>query len=435
MLTKPSNTLSPGRIHFLCIITFVIFLLSPITQVGDSQYSLLVSQNIILKGRCHLDEYFAKALPYQVQRIGGHVCYSYPPGGSILGVPFVATANLLGVSVVDVQGTYSKLNEWILQKIIAAILATAFLLLLYKAARLMLDEFPALWITALMGLGSSIWSIASRAVWSHTWGILLVMASIYILAKAQARKGPSHPLWIGTLLSWAFFCRPTFILPVLGIAVYFVIKYPRQFWTLAVAGVFWGMTFWGWDCIIYGQSLPPYYMQSQNMSLEQFSHALATDIISPSRGLFIFMPWLTVTLYMVWRYWHRIPLKGLAIVAITIICAHSILIAAWPCWWFGHSFGPRGYIDTLPWWGLLTILGAVPLCQDLNCKIRAARITLRILVLLGALSIMVHAGGALSHQSHLWNYLPRDINEVPQRVWDWGDSQAFAFLLRQNTHR
>jgi hypothetical protein len=42
------------------------------------------------------------------------------------------------------------------------------------------------------------------------------------------------------------------------------------------------------------------------------------------------------------------------------------------------------------------------------------------------LSVVIHARGAMSWDTVLWNYFPVDVDRRPQRLWDWSQPQLLA---------
>jgi hypothetical protein len=100
----------------LLIIAFGLFFLSPVVKASDSQYSMLLSENILRYGDTHLERWkfggpvAARDFPtipgpeyvqtYPIGWVGRHIVYLYPNGSSILSLPFVALANWLGCHTV-----------------------------------------------------------------------------------------------------------------------------------------------------------------------------------------------------------------------------------------------------------------------------------------------------------------------------------------------
>src|SRR5215207_9452042 len=104
-------------------LTLIVFLLSPVRQVTDSGYSMLLTQSLLDRGSFRLDHY---SLPrhepernkttnrysdYRLEASGGHVYYYYPPGSSVISAPFVALLNLFGLSAVGDENAYDQQGE------------------------------------------------------------------------------------------------------------------------------------------------------------------------------------------------------------------------------------------------------------------------------------------------------------------------------------
>ena len=187
----------------ILILTFIVFVCSPNQQVLDSNYSMLLSEHLYRTGSCVLDDFFrrplpapkypgsaAGRLPYQIREIAGHVVYFFPAGSAVLSIPFVAGMNALGISAIAGDQTYNAEDERRIQGWLAPLLMAVFSVLVFRSARLVL---PAGWSALVAALGSQVWSTASRAVWSHTWGILLLATVLYLALRAETtgRRLPS----------------------------------------------------------------------------------------------------------------------------------------------------------------------------------------------------------------------------------------------------
>ncbi len=121
------------------MVALVVFVLSPVRQVSDASYSLLVSESLLRHGTFALDAYVATPLdpavhpasadgelPYHLMKSGGHFYYAYPPGTSILSVPYVALSHLFGMSAVYPDGGYHYREERRMQLRLAALLMAVF---------------------------------------------------------------------------------------------------------------------------------------------------------------------------------------------------------------------------------------------------------------------------------------------------------------------
>ena len=97
------------------LVAFLIFKSSPLHPINDSRYSMMLSQCLIDHRSFQLDHYAIPRLPavaredyvqngdlYQLEQVGPHLYYFFPPGSSVLSVPFVLVANAFGISAVKV---------------------------------------------------------------------------------------------------------------------------------------------------------------------------------------------------------------------------------------------------------------------------------------------------------------------------------------------
>src|SRR5262245_17945919 len=95
------------------VVALVVFLMSPLRSLGETKYTLLVSQTLLTRGTFVLDAHqldlgqieligdTGKAKDYPLEVIGGRIYKYAPPGSSVLSVPVVAFLRLFGVSVLD----------------------------------------------------------------------------------------------------------------------------------------------------------------------------------------------------------------------------------------------------------------------------------------------------------------------------------------------
>lgn len=131
------------------LVAATVFAASPVRPAGDSHYSMLLSENVLRRGHFHLDEYFtplplepsryptlnATGYPYQVEIVGRHVYYRYPPGSSLLSMPLVATMNAVGVSAVAPDGGYERRGEGLIQGAVATLLMAALAVVFFLTSR------------------------------------------------------------------------------------------------------------------------------------------------------------------------------------------------------------------------------------------------------------------------------------------------------------
>ena len=154
MIRDLADRLTAHRIGpWLFAVTSVVFMLSPIWELSDARYSMLLSESIIRNHSVYMNGYqFPEPireaercvppspplqsgfLTYQLDRVGGNVVYCYPNGTSILSIPLVGLMNALGVHCYSQDGRYLPLGEGFMQRVLAALLMAC---LLYTSVNLL----------------------------------------------------------------------------------------------------------------------------------------------------------------------------------------------------------------------------------------------------------------------------------------------------------
>ena len=438
MKIKAKTELFAGLLIF--ILTCSIFILSHNRQIADSKYSMLVSESLLHHGTFTLDRYgfedFGKQNAggwggiYQLELVDGHVYYSLPPGSSVLSVPWVALMNAFGVSASSADGAYNLRGERIIQASLAAILMAAFACLVFVTSRLLLPLGWSVLLAFSVALGTQVLSTASRGLWSDTWGILLVGFVVYILLAQECGRRQIRPMLLATLLAWSYFVRPTNSLAVVAVTAYIFFFYRPLCIRYIVAGMAWLVAFIAYSWFHFGHALPSYFLASR-LDFHSFWIALAGNLISPSRGLLIFVPVIIFVLYLLVRYANELPSRRLVILSLAIIVAHLIVISGFPQWWAGHCFGPRFTTGLVPWLALLGILAIrARLAWREAHEIKRRSLRWHAEIAFGAtlllISVGINARGAMSGATALWNQKPVNVDEHPERVWDWKHPQFLA---------
>lgn len=444
----PTNTVQRSRVVDSIVAaavfaaTFLVFWYSPVHQVTDSNYSMLLSQCLITRHTFALDEcgipvlepvplndYITNGGIYQLALVRNRVYYFFPVGSSVLSVPYVAAAKLFGISLTKPDGSFDPQAELAIEVSLAALLMALLTSLFFLIGRTIL---PVVWsvVLALSGaLGTQIWSTASRGLWSHTWSALLGGVVILILLRAETSRRRLNPYLLATLLSWMYFVRPTNSVVVLGVTVFVFLFYRNSFLPFALTGAGWFVLFLYYSWHNFGHLFPNYYRPSR-LLFDVFPKALVGNLISPSRGLFVFVPVLLFVGFLLWRYWKYRPLKNLTWLGLFIVIATLIIISGFAHWWGGASFGPRFTTDAVPWF---VLLGAVAIAAMIKANEvsrawsigRLAELSAGALLL--AASIFINARGAVALETWRWN--PGDISQLGNKLWDWRRPQFLAGLV------
>jgi hypothetical protein len=417
-------------------------LASRVRQVADSKYSILLSESLLHHGSFSLDHYAIPGLIpdqqiapgfggiYQLELINGHSYYFFPAGSSVLSIPYVALMNALGVAAANADGTYNPRGEMRIQASLAAILMAVLASLIFFAGRFLLTPGWSMLIAFGSALGTQIWSTASRGLWSDTWGILLLGFVVYILLGQEIGRHRIRPMLLASLLAWSYFVRPTNSLPVVAVSMYILLFYRPLFIRSAAVGGVWLAAFVAYSWYHFGQVLPNYYLASR-LDFHLFWTALAANLISPSRGLLVFVPAIIFVGYLLIRYTKALVSPRLLVLSLAIIAAHLIVISGFPQWWAGHCFGPRFTTGLVPWFVLLSILAVkARLTWHEKQVLKRSPTYLKAEMALGAVllacSVAINLRGATSGRTSLWNLKPINIDEQPERIWDWSHPQFLA---------
>ena len=420
-----------GLLIFL--VTLAIFLFSRVHQVTDSTYSMMLTQSLLDYRTFSLDHYQTPAA-YQLETVNGHTYYRFPPGTPVLSMPFVWVLNRFGVSAVNPDGTYNPRGEVTIEAGLAAVLMAMLAVIFFFTARLLLPTSWSALITFGAAFGTQVYSTASRALWSDTWGIFLLGIVIFLMVARETGRHHLNPILLATLLSWTYFTRPTYAIPIAAISIYLFLYQRKLLPLYALTGAAWFVGFVFYSQSHFSRFLPEYYGVSR-LLFNTFGTALAGNLVSPARGLLIFVPVLFFIGYLLLRYRRFLTHLGLVWLSLAIIVLHLIAISGFPHWWGGHSFGPRFTTGLVPWFVLLGILGINAMLRwraqqaEKETKSFFWRAQLVSGVVLLFLSVIINTLGATSHATWLWNLRPRGIDEHPERLWDWRQPQFLAGYL------
>ncbi len=428
-------------------VTLSIFLLSPVHQVTDSSYSMMLSENLLYHRSFELSHYniprgqpiwfryyFRNGDIYQLEWVKGRLYYNFPLGSSVLSAPFVAVLNALGVSAVNSDRSYNGKGEERIEILLAAILMAALVCVFYFLARLVLPTAHSVVIALGGGLGTQIWSTASRSLWSDTWGSLLLGMVILMLFAAANGRYRLRPILLATVLAWMYFVRPTFAVHIVGITVYVFLYYRQTFVRYAITGAIWFAAFMLLSWHLFEHLLPSYY-RGNRLEFVAFGTALTANLISPARGLLIYVPVLFFIGYLLLRYRRNIAYPRFVWLALAIIVAHLISISGLLHWWGGFSFGARFSTGLVPWFVLLAILGFHARGTAQSLKKVKAKWELVFGACLLLMSIGINGLGATSMATWRWNTLPVNIDDDPDRNWDWHQPQFLAPFLHPRQPR
>ena len=350
---------------------------------GDVVAASLQPFELLQHGHLYLDEAFPGSVEGAVEpvyRFGGHVLskYSSAPGLCLLPIDLVPA--LAGVHPSDLF-----LHQT--QKIGASLMAALSALLILKVLSGWMGREKAVLLTLVYAFGTTNFSVSSQAIWQHSPGHLFLALGIWALAGTRVDLNGKSWGWVFVGLSFAMaaWCRYSNLVILLPVGAWILFQHPKKILFFA-AGAFAPLAAMAVDNYFHsGVFWTTGYAGRSETFTTPLAEGLAGVLLSPSRGLLAYSPFLVFSLWgmaFTWRQENQGLFKSLSLGAVAAI----LLTAKWGCWWGGWCFGPRLLADLTP----LLILAVVPVLPSLEKK----RWTWETFWLLSVFSVVTHAMGA-----------------------------------------
>jgi hypothetical protein len=393
------------------LLGFVVsFLAASRPLLGDNKNYGLVAESLLRDGDIRLDE-FAATLRGNTREDGGHVYNYFPVGPSLLMTPLVA---LVHPFVND-----STRADNLAARSMAALCFGCSLALLFLVARRFAGVTPrgALVLALVFGFCSSNFSAHVGQLSSHGAVVPFVLGAFLALAGAEARA----PGLAAALLVVAYVMRPTAGL-LLPLTAGWLLVYRRSALTrFALVAAAFGAGVLLMNVAFYGHVLPP-YSQMNRLELSAFGDGALGNLVSPSRGLLFFVPWCIFSVVGAVRAFREPALDPFFRLLALVLAAHFVVVSCFPQWWGGWCYGPRFLAETMPEFVLL-LIPALPGIFAAGATAPARRVFFS----LAAYSFVVALLG-ITRPAGDWNRRPVNVDQHPERLWDWSDPQILRPL-------
>lgn len=421
---------------------WLAYMLTCIGTSGDSRWSIPTALSIIYERNVDLNEYAALieiADGYAIETVDGHQYTRFPIATSFAALPFVAVLEVATRAVATMSPRleehlvaqsavpYPRLSAltfyWRVEQAIASFYAALAIAIFYLYACTALPRRSALALSLLLAFCTTIWSVAATALWQHAPSLVLLATALLLIEKSETHQ--RYLKFIPIALALAYIVRPTNSIPLVLLSITVVVRHREYALKYIAWGLCVGLPFCVYSLIVYGALLPPYYMPGRIGGHDDFWLALAANLISPARGLFIYSPFLLFAFWGVYLRLKDSDRRPLSYALLAIIALHWISISSFPHWWGGVSFGPRFFTDVLPFMAyfLIPVFEQLPKTQKTKRQILTAAITACVLM-----SLFIHYRGASSIAVWDWNATPVHIDEQPSRIWDWKDLSFLRFV-------
>lgn len=454
---RPAPPPSPFAAFFRILIALFVFLLVYGANVGstvytsyDSRWTVPMAVSILNDFDTNLNEYreeIEASGNYGVREIDGDIHSVFPVAPALVAVPFVwFFNNSIQYVMEEIPRVRSMMEERTkgkvdLDKVTALevkegveLLAAGFVaalaaMLCYLAFSSQVGVLYGLPPTLIFAFCTPAWSTAGRGLWQHGPSMLMLAAALWLLLREERKPGSSR--FAGVPLTLAYFFRPTNSVAVGLLALYILVRRPKQFIPFLSGCAFTALPFILFHFTVFGDPLAPYYYPREGTFYHDWQailSGLGGILFSPSRGLFIFSPILLFVFSGILIKLKAKTFTLLDVFLILILGAHTVLLAMYWDWPGGHCYGPRYFTDVMP----LFVYFLVPMFAWFKTTQSKRKIhVMGVFVLLALLSFAIHFRGANSWDVYLWNSTPVDMIDAKERVWDFKDPQFLRGIFSE----
>ncbi len=418
-----------GRTSFaaacLAFCVALVAWVEPVENVqSDPALTLIAAQALVEHGSLALDPYrgdprcaFDLERDYRVRQAGGSL-YSFAPGAQVLAVPFVLVASGLGLDMLRPG------DEAATQNAVSGLLLALDAWLLFALLRRLVSPRVALLISAVTLLGTTLISTLATALWGAGFAVPLLLEALRQVVRHASGVSPRLPLVrLALLCGLAFACRPAAACCVPALLVYVALaRGVRARRALLLCAGLLGLCALAWPLL--APHVPAYYSPAKLRPQTPLALGLYGTLLSPSRGLLVFSPFLLPVAWGLLRAgFPREPReRALLALAATWLGVQVLLTSLKGNWWGGYSFGPRLLTEAMPATALLAALAWRAL------EGRGARRGLLgcAYLLLGLVSAAIHVRqGLFNRATQAWNRAPDPGAESELVLW-WRYPQFLA---------
>lgn len=322
-------------------------------------------------------------------------------------------------------------EEWakfadIMEKVAAAIITSISIIAFFYTCRALgAQSVTAFWLSAAFAFGSEAWSTSSQGLWMHGPGILFMLLSVFLALKQAEIPSTKLALLLGLSCGIAIAVRLNnvlFVGPLLGWILW---KQPRRFLLTLVSTSGVVIALLAYNKAFYGNFTGMYSMTAFGTPLLK---GLEGVLFSPARGLLVYFP-LTLFAIVGLAKASREPTaqRTIYLTFAAFIAAGTMSVSKWGMWHGGFCYGPRLLAEIQPF----LLLVSIPVCKSMFEEGRS-KFGMFVFFILFAWSSATQFLGAYVPTN--WNWFPQSVDQVPARLWDWGDNpmgRSFYWVERK----
>ncbi len=428
---EKSKLLRPNRAVAIMIACglFLLYLSNVRTiPAGDSIPTRFLPFSLLLRHTLYLDDWIQPYIDppppagvYFVANVRGHWVSIYPILTPLLVTPvYVVPAWWLSRQLRFPTDESMRLIANGMEKLNAALLAAVSAGIFFLAIQKILPLRESSILTFIYGAASSTWSISSQILQSHAVTEITFALLLWALLDLPSGKRPAF--WAGLALGLAVANKLPNAVVAAPLAVYFILHHRDKLAQFFAPQAVIGVVLTSYNLYFFGSIAGGYARAFRAMGYSSVADAFRGSIwmgaagflLSPSRSVFIYMPWTFFSLWgavKLWRSeefdWGRYLIAGAA--------GLFLMYCRVERWWGGWTFGPRYLTDLLPF--LVFFLSLVWRDAMNRVWMRSA------LTICIALALMIQVIGVYYYPSGEWDSTPISVDDRPSRVWDWRDPQ------------
>jgi len=347
--------------------------------------------------------------PWIITIKNNHIYTTYPYLFPIMNLPFYLIFSffydLNQIGLKDIIHPFSPLNQ--LDNFIAAFWTALSAVLLFYYIYQYINQKIAYIILLIYVLASPSLSLLSHNTWQHTLIVNMVILLLILLKKDSKYAAFA----IGMILGILPHIRPTTIFFYPLILLNFQKKYIKYY---IFGFIMLNLPLDIINLMIYDHIVGPYYhLFKITKSLESkidFFDTLLGLLISPSRGLYLFLPYLFLLFLTAFKWKSFNTQKKEILVLSLIVIIYIFYYSTYSIWHGGFNYGPRFLTDLLPIFMIL--LAKITWLYYQN------RIYQTILFILSLIAFFIHIQPLLNDEFLKWETCYFRNNEK-NKIWDW----------------
>jgi hypothetical protein len=305
----------------------------------------------------------------------------------------------------------------IMEKVAASFIAALSVALLYLALRRRASPSIAILLVIAYAFGTTTWVISSQALWQHGMGQLLLVGLILMLtAPCSAPTAIAAGLFCGLIAG----NRPADAILAAPLGLYALFWAGRRAGFVVAAAAAPLLLVLLYNVTIVGAISGGYQLVGK---AQFFSHDIIDGftglLFSPTRGLFVFSPFLLFIVLAV-RHRPRDRDEQMLTLAMATAVILQVLVYSKVDWRGGVSWGPRFLTDLLP----LLIWMLVPIVIALGRRGRA------VFTASVAVAIAIESVGAFAYTgvTDVPIYAITNGPDTLRAAWEWRNAPFIASL-------